>query len=106
MRGRYTGYLGVSVRDLLDHLLLRYGQINSRDLIENMQRLHLPLDTGSPIDLYFKQVEDCREFSVDGNDPISVKTILNTTLNSVQNTNMYKISCKEFKSLPENGQTW
>ena len=88
MRVRYTGYLGVSVRDLLDNLLLRYGQINSRDLVKNIRRLHLPLDTGLPIDLYFKQVEDCREFSVDGNDPISVKTIVNTTLNSVQNTNL------------------
>ena len=49
------------------------------------------LDTGSPIYLYFKQVEDCREFSVDGNDPISGKTIVNTALNSVQGTDLYKI---------------
>ena len=77
MRGRYIGYLGVIVRDLLYHLLLRYGKINSHNIVENI-KFETPLDTGSPIDLYFKQVEDFREFSIDGNDPISVKTIVNT----------------------------
>lgn len=84
MRGRYTGYLGVILRDIIDHLLLRYGKINAHDLVENTKCLKFPLDTGSPIDLYFKQIEDCREFSVDENDPISGKTIINTSLNEVR----------------------
>ena len=76
-----------------------YGKINSHDIVENMKRLHLPLDTGSHIDLYFKQVEDCREFSVDSNDPISGKNIVNTALNSLKGTDLYKVAFKYFKEL-------
>ena len=92
LKSRYTGYLGVSIRDILDHLLLRYGRIRVRDLVENMKLLQMPLDTGSPIDLYFKRIEDCIEFSEDGNDPISSKTIVNTALNAVQGSGLYKLS--------------
>ena len=60
MKVRYIVYLGISVRYILYHLLLRYGKINDHDLVENMKLLKIPLDTVSPIDLYFKQVEDCR----------------------------------------------
>ena len=106
IRNRYTAYLVVSVRDLLDHLLLRYGRISARDLVENMKTLHQPLDTGSPIDLYFKRIEDCREFSVDGNDPISGRTIVNTALTAVQSAGIYKPACKDFKALKEENKTW
>ena len=104
MRGRYTRYIGVSVRDILDHLFLRYGKINGHDLIENMKRFHLPLYTGSPIDIYFKMIEDCREFEVDGNDLIEGKTIVNTELNSVHGTGLYNAACKDFKSLKKSNQ--
>ena len=106
MRGSYIGYLVVSVRDILYHILLRYGKINAHDLIENMKSLQIPLDTGSPIDLYFKQVEDCREFEVDVNDPSSGKTIVNSSLNAVQGTGLYKLSCKDFKSFKEVNKMW
>ena len=105
MRGRYIGYLGVSVMDLLDHILLRYGKINDDDLVKNMKPFHLPLKNGDPIDLYYKQVEDFRGFSVDGNDPISVKTIVNNGLNAVQGTGLYQVSCKDFKSFKEENKT-
>ena len=38
LRNRYTAYLGVSVRDLLDHLLLRYGRISARDWEQERQQ--------------------------------------------------------------------
>eukprot|EP00957_Ditylum_brightwellii_P025384 1920192-Ditylum_brightwellii.AAC.1 len=32
---KYTAYLGVMVRDVLDHLMDRYGQIKPADLVAN-----------------------------------------------------------------------
>ena len=34
LRTRYTGYLGITARDLLDHLLDRYGKITPADVDE------------------------------------------------------------------------
>jgi hypothetical protein len=38
MRNKYTGYLGVTTRDLLDHLLDQYGKITPTD-IEGCKRM-------------------------------------------------------------------
>ena len=43
---------------------------------------------------------------MDGNDPISGKTIVNTALNAVQGTGLYKIACKDFKDMKDVNQTW
>ena len=34
LRNKYTGYLGITARDLLDHLLNRYGKITPPDVKE------------------------------------------------------------------------
>ena len=36
---RYTGYLGVSARDLITHLLARYGKITISDCLPRSQHL-------------------------------------------------------------------
>ena len=101
MQKKYIGYLGFSVRDLLDNLLLRYGIIIVRDLFKNVRKIQDPLDTGGPIDLYFKHLEDCREYEIDVNDPISEITLINTEYHALTSTVLYKLSCKDFKKLKE-----
>jgi len=86
MQKKYIGYLGFSVRDLLYNLLLRYGIIIVRDLFKNVRKIQDPLDTGGPIDLYFKHLEDCREYAIDVNDPISEITLINTEYHAVTST--------------------
>ena len=34
LRNKYTGYFGITARDLLDHLLDRYGKITPADVEE------------------------------------------------------------------------
>ena len=59
MRNKYTGYLGISTRDLLDHLLDRYGKITAADIEACKQRMNEPLDATQPIDVYFQKIDDC-----------------------------------------------
>jgi hypothetical protein len=55
MRNKYTGYLGITTRDLLDHDMLdRYGKITPTDLKTNDQRMHEPIDSTQTIDMFFK----------------------------------------------------
>ena len=38
LQKKYTGYLGITARDLLDHLLDRYGKITPADVEECKNR--------------------------------------------------------------------
>ena len=53
-RDRYTGFLTVTARDLMNHLLQQYGKIMASDLMNNKCKMDKPLDPSAPIDMYFK----------------------------------------------------
>ena len=40
LRNRYTGYIGVTTRDLLYHLMDRYGNITAADIKANKARIN------------------------------------------------------------------
>ena len=73
---RFTGYLGVTTRDLLDHLLERYGNITAADLQANKDAMDEPIDVTIPIDAYFKRIEDCIQLAGDANTPFSNQQVL------------------------------
>eukprot|EP00957_Ditylum_brightwellii_P159697 12155123-Ditylum_brightwellii.AAC.1 len=51
LRHKYSAYLGVTPRDVLDHLMDQYGQIKSADLVENGMNYNNPMDISQPIDV-------------------------------------------------------
>ena len=53
MRNKYTGYLGITTRDLVDHLLDRYGKITPADIEACKRRMIEPIDSTQPIDVFF-----------------------------------------------------
>jgi hypothetical protein len=55
LRNKYTGYMGVSTRDLIDHLLDCYGKITPADIKECNSRMNNPINSTQPIDIYFKK---------------------------------------------------
>ena len=54
LRNKYTGYLGVATRDLLHHLIDRYGKITTADVEANKSRMNEPIDITHTIDVFFK----------------------------------------------------
>ena len=51
LRNKYTGYLGITSRDLLDHLLDRYGKITPADVKECKKQMNKPINATQPIDI-------------------------------------------------------
>ena len=51
LRNKYTGYLGITARDLLDRLLDRYGKITPADVKECKKQMNEPIDARQPIDI-------------------------------------------------------
>eukprot|EP00957_Ditylum_brightwellii_P095592 7281906-Ditylum_brightwellii.AAC.1 len=56
---KYGAYLGVTVRDVLNHLMDWYGQSKPADLVANRKEYNKPIDISQPIDAYFARIDDC-----------------------------------------------
>ena len=94
LRNRYTGYMGVTTRDLLDHLMDRYGNITAADLKNNDKRLNQPVDSSQPIDVLFQRVNDAVQYANDGNNPYTANQVLQTAFHAVNSTGLYREACK------------
>jgi hypothetical protein len=106
LRNKYTGYLGVSTRDLLDHLLDRYGKISPIDIENNKNTMDEPIDTTQPIDVYFKTIDDCVQFAADAHVPYTEGQILQTTYHALAKTGHYQDACKEWRKRQTAQKTW
>ena len=100
-RDRYTAFLNVSARDLMNHLLHRYGKITATDMKENKQKMEEPIDTSEPIDKYFKRIDDCAQFATDANTAFTTEQILQTAYYAIKTTGLYTDACKEWRRKPE-----
>eukprot|EP00957_Ditylum_brightwellii_P077812 5912979-Ditylum_brightwellii.AAC.1 len=83
---KYSAYLSVTTRDVLDYLLDRYQQIKQADLVANGVSYNKLIDISQPIDSYFVYIDDCIQYAFDGNTPYTAKQILTTALHAMQRT--------------------
>jgi hypothetical protein len=105
-RNKYTGYLGVSARDLLDHLLARYGQITAADIAACQARMSEPFDATLSIDLFFHKIDDCIQYASDGDVDFTQRQILQIAYHAVSTSGLYTDSCKEWRRKDEKDKTW
>jgi hypothetical protein len=95
LRNSYTEYLGVTPRDLLDHLLEQYGRITASDIANCRTRMEAPTDTTRPIDMYFQTKDDCVQFATDGQVPFTPNQIVQTAYHAISKSALYNDACKE-----------
>ena len=65
------GFHGVSTKNLVDHLMERYGKFWVSDLEACRQALAEPIEVDRPIGVYFQQVEDAIQFAQDRKTPFT-----------------------------------
>eukprot|EP00957_Ditylum_brightwellii_P064820 4918017-Ditylum_brightwellii.AAC.1 len=106
LRHKYSAYLGVTLRDVLDHLMDRYGQIKPKDLVENGINYTKPMDISQPIDAYFARIDDCIKYASDGKTSYTAKQIITTVLHAVQKTGWFMVGIREWKAKDPTDQTW
>jgi hypothetical protein len=106
LRNKYTGYLGVSTRDLVDHLLDRYGKITPADIAECKSRMNDPIDPTQPIDQYFRKIDDCVQYAADGQVAFTPDQILQTSYHAVSTSGHYNDACKEWRRKAAIDKTW
>ena len=106
LHNKYTGYLGITVRNLLDHLLNRCGKITPADVEECKKQMNDPIDATQPIDIYFKCIDDTVQYTTDGNVAFTMEQILQMVYHVVSTTGYYNEACKEWQRKPEVNKTW
>ena len=106
LRNCYTGYMGVTTRDLLDHLMDQYVNIMAADLKANEARINEALDNSRPIDVFFQRINDAVQYADGGKKTFMAKQILQTAFHSVNATDMYQEACKEWRQKADQDKTW
>jgi hypothetical protein len=106
MRNKYTGYLEVTTRDLLDHLLDRYGKITPVAIEDCKRRINEPIDSTQPINAFFQRVDECIQYAVDGRVAFLAEQILQTTYHAVSTSGYYADACKEGRKKAAVDKTW
>ena len=103
-RNYYTGFLSVTARDFMNHLLQRYDKITPSDLMHNKQKMDEPLDPSAPIDVYFKRIDECVQFITDAETAYIPEYILKTLYYAISSSNLYTDVCKEWRRKPKEGK--
>jgi hypothetical protein len=106
MQNKYTGYLGVTTRDQLDHLLDRYGKITPADIEDCKRRMNEPINSTQPIDVSLQRVDECIQYGVDGQVAFLAEQILQTTYHAISTSGYYTNACKDWRKKTAADKTW
>jgi hypothetical protein len=107
LRNRYTGYMGVTPRDLIGHLLERYGRIMASDIANCRTKMEAPMDPTQPIDVYFQTIDDCVQFATDGQVPfMALQIVHQTAYHAISKSGLYNDACKGWRRKPVANRTW
>ena len=72
-KNAYTGYAGVTLRQLLDHLVTTYARIDQFDLERNQEKMTARYDPNAPIETLFAQIADGVAYAELGDAPFASK---------------------------------
>jgi hypothetical protein len=61
-----VGYANISARDMLYHLFETYGKFTAVDLEINFEHMRRAWDPQQPVETFFKQIQDCADYSEAG----------------------------------------
>ena len=106
LRGRHTGFFGITYLQMIAHLYHNYGIITALDIVENEKRMDKPYDPSEAIELYFDQVEDAVEFAEAGHSPFTTTQIVTKAFIQMFATGLYKDECRDWNKLTVPARTW
>ena len=106
VRNKYTGYLGITTRDLINHLLDRYGKITPANIEACKVRMNEPIDSSQTIYLFFQRIDNCVQYASDGQVAFTNGQIIQTAYHAVSTSGQYTDACKDWRKRPLRDKTW
>ena len=106
LKNAYTGYAGVILRQLLDHLVTTYAAIDQFDLEKNQENMTARYDPNAPIETLFAQIADGVAYSELGEAPFTSKQVVDISLLCLAKTGVFNDDLKEWNCFPLLERTW
>jgi hypothetical protein len=101
-----VGYANISARDMLDHLVETYGNINVVDLEINFEHMHRAWDPQQPVESLFKQIQDCVDYSEAGGVLIGHPQQINVGYAKIFATGHFMSACRRWNKKHTIEKTW
>ena len=100
-----TGFAGVRVRVMLNHLTVQYGTITTEDLEQNEQDLAMTWDPNEATDKVFDNATECQAFATAANDPITDNKAMREILKTFKKSGVMHDGIKDWKKKAAAAQT-
>jgi hypothetical protein len=104
--GNMVGFANISVRDMLDHLFGTYGNITAVDLENNFEHMRRAWDPQQPVESFFKQIQDCTDYSEAGGVLIGHPQQINVGYAKIFATGHFMSACRRWNEKPLADKTW
>jgi hypothetical protein len=93
------GFGHVTTLQLLTHLWTTYGTITEADLDANLARLSAPWHPPTPIERFFKQIDEAASFAIAGECAIGERMLVNYAYNTILATGVFELACRDWRKL-------
>ena len=95
LRNRYTAYAVVTMRDLIRHMCIQYGNITPQDLQENDTNMKISFDVSLPIKTLYNQIKDTVELADARQTPYSAPQVVAIAYSLVFATGKLTEACRD-----------
>lgn len=102
----FTGYMGSSIRDVMNHLIAWYTQITAEDIKMKKQSLREPSDTSQLIGVLFKLIYDGVRYSRKVKILYTPSQVLQMSYHIVILSGIYSDACKDWLRKLSTEKTW
>ena len=99
------GYDPVSTRELLEHLVTEYGEIEAEHLNANTKALEAEWNPDTEIEALFLNAKRCRQFAVQGEDPISDPAYVAALIQVVRRSGVFTRAIEDWDLKPKADHT-
>jgi hypothetical protein len=100
-----VGFANVTPTAILTHLVANYGTITPAELEENLARIKTPWNPDTPIENVFATGKDCRQFAIDGQEPIPDGAYVRILLHIFRQSGVLDDSIRDWDKKPPADQT-
>ena len=97
LANEYTGYAGVTTKELFKHLNDEYSDIDDAQLSANLVTIGAPYDPNTPIETLWTQISDAVAFAEAGSSKFSPEQILNAAVTAVSASGVFIDDVKDWR---------
>jgi hypothetical protein len=101
-----VGFANITAREMLDHLFLTYGNITDTDLENNFEQMRKAWDPLQPVEILFKKIQYCADFSEAGGVNIGHPQHINMGYAKIFATGNFMSACRRWIEKDTANKTW